>query len=235
MSASQRNILPVPFSNMVDNNLTLTAIQQIEWTLTPSDLVWQQALCCMSSQEIAQVKQQCELSYYKMSLYSRHTVINIFPYCSHLEFFTLKRQSVSQSTPVTGSAYIFSSIMPVKTWYIHYHKDRPPIRQIQYLLLALHTYSPESWLWRYDISITTKPKSDTDFIRDECLMGWPLWNHSTLRFGSPTGISVHSKWAESPSFRPSKLCKQKNKKWFTLRTKTQQLSCLFWGTVCLSL
>jgi len=125
--------------------------------------------------------------------------------------------------------------MPVKTWYIHYHKDTPPIRKIEYLLLALHTYSPESWLWRYDISITTKPKSDTDFIRDECLMGWPLWNHSTLRFGSPTGISVHSKWAESPSFRPSKLCKQKNKKLFTLYAETQQLSCLFWGTVCSSL
>lgn len=121
---------------------------------------------------------------------------------------------------------MFSGIMPMKTWSIHYHKDTPPIRQIQYLLLALHTYSPESWLWRYDISMTTKPKSDTDFIRDECLMGWPLWNHSTLRFGSPTGISVHSKWAESPSFRPSKLCKQKNKKLFTLYKETQQLSCL---------
>jgi hypothetical protein len=189
--------------------------------MTHSNLVWQQTLSCMSSQKFAQVKRQRELSYQKTSLYSRHTVINIFPYCSHLEFFILKRQTVSQSvgwsvgqsTPVKGSAYIFSD-------YIHYHKETPPIRKIEYLLLALHTYSPESWLWRYDISMTTKPKSETDFIRDECLMGWPLWNHSTLRFGSPTGISVHSKWAESPSFRPSKLCKQKNKNFHSVHRNT---------------
>jgi hypothetical protein len=81
-----------------------------------------------------------------------------------------------------------------------------------YLLLALQTYSPESWLWIYEISITTKPKSDTDFMRDECLMGWPLWNHSTFRCGSPTGMSVHSKWAESPSFKPSRFWKQNGKK-----------------------
>lgn len=49
-------------------------------------------------------------------------------------------------------------------------------------------------------------------MRDECLMGWPLWNHSTLRFGSPTGISVHSKWADSPSFNPSRFCKQNSDK-----------------------
>lgn len=75
-----------------------------------------------------------------------------------------------------------------------------------HLLLALQTYSPLSWLWVYATSNTTKPKSDTDLILVECRRGWPLWNHSTFILGSPTGIRVHSKWAESPSFSPSTLC-----------------------------
>jgi hypothetical protein len=105
--------------------------------VTHSYLHRQLALRWLSSQETVWVKQQSELSYWKMCLHSRlggkmpfvHTVIYIFPYCSHLEFFTLKRQSVSQlvsrsicqSTPVTDSAYIFSGVTPTKTRYTHYH------------------------------------------------------------------------------------------------------------------
>lgn len=63
-----------------------------------------------------------------MSLYRRHTVINIFPYCSHLEFFTLKRQTVKSVSQLVS----------------------------QHLLLTLRTYSLASCLWRHDISITTK-------------------------------------------------------------------------------
>lgn len=66
-------------------------------------------------------------------------------------------------------------------------------------------------------------------MREECLMGWPLWNHSTLRFGSPTGISVHSKWTESPSFKPSKLYKQNNEKIMHFLHRHKQLCCFIFA------
>ena len=42
----------------------------------------------------------------------------------------------------------------------------------------------------------TKPKSEIVLTRDPASSGLPLWNHSTRRLGSPTGISLHSKWAK---------------------------------------
>lgn len=70
-----------------------------------------------------------------------------------------------------------------------------------HLFVAVQIYSPVSLESVPAISSITNPKSETVFILDELGKGWPLNFHSTFRFGSFVGVTLHSKWADMPSLR----------------------------------